>query len=763
MPFAKFSHPISQLPTRCGHFVALFMTLLVMLVMIQPEAYARQSGALLEARKKHVIARVQRAAQAAPQTGPIPLIFLPAVNYGPGGDVPFALALADLNGDGKPDMVVANECISGVINCNSESIGGVGVLLGNGDGTFQPAVSYNTGGTLVFSVAIGDVNGDGKPDIVATNLCEAYPCSGSTGGVSVLLGNGDGTFQPAVSYSSGGFDASYIAIGDVNGDGKLDLVVSNICQSIATCSTNGGVSVLIGNGDGTFQPAVSYSAGGLNTSSVAIADLNGDGKLDLVVVNPCSISYGCYDGPGEVGVLLGNGDGTFQPAVIYSSGDTDAEWVAIGDLNGDGKPDLVVSNFFSTNGYSGEVSVLFGNGNGTFQSPVQYNLDYNPVSVAIQDMNGDGIPDLVVQTTCSLPNSNCGSGAVILLLGNGDGTFQPPVTSYGTGGSIALPSMIVIGDVNGDGKPDVLTANGCGIIDCYGSVGVLLNNNDAPLTTISLISNINPANLGQTVTFTATVAGQSGETLNGTVQFTGAIETTTVPLANNQAVFSTSQINPYATITASYSGVLHVAEGSQSVPLKEIIRSAITKMALTTSGSPSLVGQPVTFTATVTTNPRNGAIPDGELVTFSDGSTILGSVPLAGGKAAFTTSTLSAKKHFMTAAYAGDDTFEPSNKHITQVVNLFLSTTTLSSSPNPSSARQPVTLTATVSSGAPGEPIGSVLFKNGTTSLGQAKLSGGTATLTTTNLPVGTLTITAYYSGDAQSEKSSGTTTQTVQ
>ncbi|MGB6633846.1 MAG: VCBS repeat-containing protein, partial [Terriglobales bacterium] len=298
MTYAKFAKAAFLVkPPRFLHFVCLFATLMMVLAVAQsnPVAHANQPGSLPEAKKSHATAGVQRATLAAPHSGSIPLIFLPAVNYGPGGEVPLGLALADLNGDGKLDLVVANECNSSVINCNSGNISGVGVLLGNGDGTFQPAISYNTGGTIAFSVAVGDVNGDGKPDLVVTVGCESNSCGSKdpTGGVSVLLGNGDGTFQPAVTYSSGGFDASFVAIGDVNRDGKLDLVVSNYCQSLDTCLTNGGVSILLGNGDGTFQPAVSYSSGGMNTTAVAIADLNGDGKLDLVVVNPCSISYGC--------------------------------------------------------------------------------------------------------------------------------------------------------------------------------------------------------------------------------------------------------------------------------------------------------------------------------------------------------------------------------------------------------------------------------------------------------------------------------------
>src|SRR5271156_324048 len=141
---------------------------------------------------------------------------------------------------------------------------------------FLPAVDYYSGGENGDSVAMADVNGDGKPEMVVASFCaRAWNCTDlvGPGGVSVLLGNGDGTFQPPVTYSSGGYDASSVAIADVNGDGKLDVVVVNQCQSSSSCI--GSVSVLFGNGDGTFQPPVSYSTAGDNPESVAIADLNG--------------------------------------------------------------------------------------------------------------------------------------------------------------------------------------------------------------------------------------------------------------------------------------------------------------------------------------------------------------------------------------------------------------------------------------------------------------------------------------------------------
>jgi hypothetical protein len=164
--------------------------------------------------------------------------------------------------------------------------------------------------------------------------------------VSILLGNGDGTFQAAVSYSSGGISALSVAVADVNGDGKLDLLVAN--------SGSSTVGVLLGNGDGTFQSAVAYSAGSIYSPAV-VADVSGDGKLDLLVGN--------Y--PGSVAALLGSGDGTFQSPLAYSSGGSGPTSVAIGDVNGDGQPDVVVANF-----YSNSVGVLLNNTQADTTPPV---------------------------------------------------------------------------------------------------------------------------------------------------------------------------------------------------------------------------------------------------------------------------------------------------------------------------------------------------------------------------------------------------------
>jgi len=369
-------------------------------------------------------------------------IFLPPVSYNSGGQSAQAVVLVDVNGDGIPDAIVANDCNTN--NCNS---GEVSVLLGNGDGTFQSAVSYNSVGVNTISVAVADVNADGKPDIILGDQCNnSNNCS--NGQVSVLLGNGDGTFQTAVGYGSGGQTTQSVAIADVNGDGKPDLEVANWCVN-SNCS-NGSVSILLGNGDGTFQTAVSYDTIGVSSSSVAVADVNGDGKPDLAVSNECNNNNNCTNG--LVNILLGNGDGTFQAAVSYNSGGQDADAVALTDPNGDGKLDVVVANQVDSEGNyqdGGMASVLMGNGDGTFQTAVAYatgNQDGRGLAVA--DVNGDGSPDVVMASPCA-DNYSCNSGAVGVLLGNGNGTLQGGV-NYSSGAWVSF--AVTIADVNGDGN-----------------------------------------------------------------------------------------------------------------------------------------------------------------------------------------------------------------------------------------------------------------------------------------------------------------------
>ena len=340
-----------------------------------------------------------------------------------------SLAVGDFNGDGQPDLAVAN--------FDSDD---VSILLGKGDGDFQSAVTYRTGVHPVF-VAVGDLNGDAQPDLVVANEGD-----GSSGDVSVLLGKGDGTFLAAVNYGAG-LNPHSVTVGDFNSDGNFDLAVAN--------ETSANVSVLLGRGDGTFQPAVNYCAGS-NPESAVVADFNGDGRPDLVVANAGSfVAYMPRTG-GSLSVLLGNGDGTFQAAVNYAVR-TYPQSVAVGDFNGDGKPDLAVANRDPESIYTGgSVSVLLGKGDGNFQPAVIYDAGPGPRSAKVSDFNNDGKLDLVIAN----------ADGVAVLLGKGDGTFKSRV-NYAAG---LQPSSVAVGDFNNDGRPDLAVANDFQIAVLLGNV-----------------------------------------------------------------------------------------------------------------------------------------------------------------------------------------------------------------------------------------------------------------------------------------------------
>jgi len=244
---------------------------------------------------------------------------------------------------------------------------------------------------------VADLNGDGKLDVAIAHGCGGITCT--EGSVSVLLGDGKGAFGTATTYDSGGSGASWVAIADMNGDSKPDLVAVNWCSALCGTSTpiEGSVAVLLGNGDGTFQTAVAYPSGDNGSRSVATADLNGDGKIDVLTAS-CG-PEACAPGfpGGTAAVLLGNGNGTLQSALANNAGNS-PDAILAADLNGDGKPDLVVGNWGTVYGGSnrGSMTVLEGSGNGSFQATRTLLVEGNEVpSVAVGDLNGDGNPDVV--------------------------------------------------------------------------------------------------------------------------------------------------------------------------------------------------------------------------------------------------------------------------------------------------------------------------------------------------------------------------------
>jgi hypothetical protein len=384
--------------------------------------------------------------------------------------------VADLTGDGIPDLITTDYGPADQIS----------VSLGNGDGTFGPPQLVPVGG-YGYALTVADVNGDGKPDLVVANF--------DVGKVSVLLGNGDGTFQSPQSFSVGAFPST-VAVADLTGNGKPDLITGN--------EGDNTVSVLMGNGDGTFRPQKTYAigTGPLGGVTLAVADLTGDGIPDIVTANLGTHLGSPTDNNGSLSVLLGNGDGTFEPQQTYAVGLNPSSLV-VTDLTGDGKPDITFSNSKPRAGQA-SLNVLLGNGNGTFRAG-QTIADISPSLIGMADLKGDGKPDLIAvgQGVSVLPSNGDGtfqslkslatvfdgnSAAVAdvngdgnldlvvaaytgirVLLGNGDGTFQAPQkNTVGSG-----PTAMVAADLTGDGRPDLVTAN---VAD--NTVSVLLGNGD---------------------------------------------------------------------------------------------------------------------------------------------------------------------------------------------------------------------------------------------------------------------------------------------
>lgn len=670
--------------------------------------------------------------------------FLPPATYD-SGCLSNAVAIGDFDGDGRMDVVVANW----YQNCTGASgPGAVSVLRGKGDGTFSPPTQYFSGGIGAFSVAIGDVNGDGKPDLVVANRCpNDSSCSAPLGQIGVLLGNGDGTFQPAISYYSGGGLPNQVVIADVNGDGHPDLVVDNLCQ--AGCRT-GSVGILLGVGDGTFRAAIAFDTVDFNTS-LAVGDLNGDDRLDVAVISGMD--------PGLVSVFLGNADGTFDLQFSYTLAGFNPASIAIGDLNADRHPDLVVaSSCLSLEGPCdyGRLDVLLGNGDGTFPSSLTYSSGASyALGVDIADINGDNKPDLVV-TNDSLNGNFRSPGELTVLLGNGDGTFEETVRFLSGG---ATPQVVVAADVNSDAKPDLVVANFCPEFDACdgrsaGTIGVLLNNNGSPqyATTTSVNSNSNPSLFGVPVTFTSAVKSASGSPSGSVKFYSENAALGSAALVNGSASLSISDL-PEGThyVNAIYEGSAQF-NFSASTWLQQIVKHAIvsTSTALASSRDPSVYGQPVTFTAAVTSS--GGIPPDGEKVTFFKGEHVLGTAVLVRGIASVTTSSLGARIHSISASYLGDASFAPSTSPVLRqfvyTTNQVTTTTTIASSLNPATYGQTVTLTSTVSTSGASIPTGYVKFISGTSGIGTAALSNGVATLTRPLLNASIYPVVAVYLGD---------------
>jgi uncharacterized repeat protein (TIGR01451 family) len=565
--------------------------------------------------------------------------------------------------------------------------------------TASPAVNGSPN-----SATAADFNNDGKIDLAVPN--------GSANTLSVFLGNGDGTFQPQASYNAGPAGNAYaVAVGDFNADGNPDLVVTNVGNGSAT------ISVLMGNGDGTFQLPVTHVVGNY-PSAVVVGDFNGDGNADIAVADRDD---------NTISVLLGNGDGTFQAQTTYAAGNSPLALVAL-SLKGDGNLDLVAANASDNT-----LSVLLGNGDGTFQAQATYAVGTSPLALAAADLNGDGNVDLVA--------ANASDNTLSVLLGNGNGTLQPQMT-YSTGNS---PAAVVTTDLDGDGKVDLVVSNGGD-----NTLSVLLGKGDGTFQpAIAIPVGAGPGGLA--------AGDYNGDGLADVASVGNTAPSKVTILLSQHTVVATATGVSLSTpgtheVLASYPGDEDHAP-SQSAPIAlDGPALTATTTVLGASPNPASAGQAVTFTATV--SPTPGGTPAGTM-SFYNGATLLGTVAVnSGGVATLTTSSLPLGANAITATYSGNATFAGSTSStLTETIagsGLTATTTQITASPNPATAGQQVTFTATVSPAPTGTPAGTVSFYNGATLLGTGMVnSAGVATFATSNLAAGNATITAVYSGNA--------------
>ncbi len=758
--------------------------------------------------------------------------FAPAAHYAVGNS-PVSIVAADVDGDRIPDLVAINQ------GSNSFS-----VLGGNGDGTFKASRDYVVGKGPLAAVA-GDFDGDGRVDLAVINAASKT--------VSVPLGNGDGTFKAARAYSAEQ-QPKAIASGDLIGNGKSGLVVANYCGSDASCAKGGSVAVFLPNEGGGYRLGSTYPVG-TGPVSVALADVNGDKKLDVVALNR---------GDKTVTVMLGSGDGTYQQPITFSLSEAPVAF-AVGDFNEDGKPDLaVVGDCGSTKcSQPGTLDVLLGSGDGNFKSAASYPVDYSPTSIVVGDLDNDKNVDIVVANACGKDASCKEQGTASIFLGNakgrftagpevalgnsptsialadlsgrgvldlmvsrladntlavlhgkGDGSFQGPV-AFKVGAS---PRSVVTADFNGDGKPDVAVAN-----FADSTVSVLFGNGDGTLqsafslpvgegpealtaaagsksghaalvtangnsggavtgTDITALLNVHPEDSGSTTTVltstpnsvplgtqitltavvsssdpTAGVPAGSVEFMNGTADITGCEEVQLDESGTatcNTTFLTAGQFN----IVANYSGFSEEFDGSTSNTVVEDvlpISSAIVFRVM--PSNTTSVNTSVNFEASLDGASGFPVVPTGTMTFTINGiaSSDCPPVKVSSGNAFCTTAALNAPSDTIKATYSGDTNVTADPASVTQTVTAVAATLALTSSVAPSSVNQPVTFTATLNTGtspvSPLAPSGPVSFTiNGTprADCPAAKIAGGKATCTTKALLAGSPTIAATYSGD---------------
>jgi hypothetical protein len=572
-----------------------------------------------------------------------------------GTDIGYA-AVADYNGDGIPDVVTSGS-VSLQLN------------LGKGDGTFSPATAIQTS-NLASSDAgpgaflmTGDFNGDGHADLIATNQTSDNPAS-----AHIFFGKGDGTFGSGVLATSTAGSVPFNSIltttvADIDQDGKQDLV--NVTGSVSPTSLN----VFLSNGDGSFR-VISTALPVVGTfsyyqSGPAAADFNGDGKIDLIV--PAN-NY--------IEVLLGNGDGTFTvspTALTVPSNAAPSNYipaVVAGDFDHDGKMDFAILSTPTFRGATFDqgptsIYVYYGNGDGTFASAMTAaTLNHGYINMATSDFNGDGFADFAVSTNFAVSDDSSGDSIAIVHSLSGR-TFSAETNLIAGRGY----SSLAIADLNRDGLPDLLFANGVSGTgsDITSSFAAVINTGT---TVTTLRSSLNPSTYSQSISLTAMIGTPANLTqipsTGGTVTLNGLPGgSVSVPVTfassgsgiSGTAVYTTSSLPGGSyTVSAVFNGNNDLAS-STSASLIQAVNPAPTTTTLTTSVSSPIAGQTVTYTAQV----GSAAGTPAGTVRFLDGTTALGTVTLSSGGAIFTTSTLAIGSHSITAVYSANANFAPSS------------------------------------------------------------------------------------------------------
>ncbi len=575
------------------------------------------------------------AAQA--QTAPT---FAPVALYNMGGN-PVGPQLVDINGDGFRDLLTANYSNSTL-----------GVRLGTGTGTLGAVATYACGGQPL-GLAAGYLNNDNKLDVVLANY------SGSQ--VSVLLGTGTGGFGAVTQFATGSQPYG-VALGDVNGDGKLDAVTADYGSS--------KVGVLLGTGTGTFGAVTEYGAGGA-PNAVAVGDVSGNGQLDVVVTN----------NNGSVGVLLGTGTGSLGTATVYSLGTNSSRGVALGDLNRDGRLDIVAAGNSTT-----PVAVLLNAGAGAFGTASRYagSGAGDALGVALGDVNGDGFLDAAVARN--------GRNAVDVWPGTGTGTLG---TATALTTDTSSPQDVAIGDLNNDGKPDVAAGEG-------NSLGTLLNAKvflNATIFTAPTLTSLSPTSgpVGTSVTLTGTsLGGATAVRFNGTAATTFAVVNGTTITATVPAGATSGPVT-VTTPSGTSGGVLFTVNTTAPTLTRPTANS-------TTSGQPVFEGTtPAGSTVTI------------YLVMGSSAAQAIGTATATGGNFSFVPGTALASGSYSvyaTARLSGQAVSGNSNT-ITFTVDATPPTATLTTTAGSTTTTALIPFTVTFSEPVTGFSASSVTVTNG--------------------------------------------------